>query len=224
MLFVKIVPYSMYIPRRYEEKDTETIHAFIKENSFAILISVKEGLPIGTHIPLLLEKNGQGQDILMGHISRANEQKYTLTDGARVLAIFPGPHAYISPRWYTQMNVPTWNYISAHVYGRIKIIEGDALHAALSRLVSNYEQHLPQPVTTGEMPEKMYLDNFRGIIGFEIVIEEIQAAYKLSQNRDEQSYHNVIGQLEQGDGVAKKVASAMEEIGEKLFRLGEARP
>jgi transcriptional regulator len=122
------------------------------------------------------------------------------------------------------MNVPTWNYIAVHVMGRVKIIEGEALHAALSRLVNNYEQHLPQPVTTGEMPEKMYQDNFRGIIGFEIVIEEIQAAYKLSQNRDEQSYHHVIDQLEQGDDVAKKVASAMEYIGEKLFRSGEARP
>jgi transcriptional regulator len=87
----------MYIPRRYEEKDKEAIHAFIRENSFAILISVKDGLPVGTHIPLLLEQDADGKDILMGHISKGNEQKYTLTDGARVLAIFPGPHAYISP-------------------------------------------------------------------------------------------------------------------------------
>ncbi len=214
----------MYIPRRYEEKDTETIHAFIKENSFAILISAKEGLPVGTHIPLLLEKNEQGQDILMGHISRGNEQKRALTDGAKVLAIFPGPHAYISPRWYTQMKVPTWNYIAVHIYGTVKIVEGEALRAALSRLMNNYEQHMPQPVQMEEIPAKELNADLRGIIGFEIAIEEIQAAYKLSQNRDEQSYHNVVGQLEQGDGIAKKVASAMEDIGEKLFRAGEARP
>jgi transcriptional regulator len=207
----------MYIPRRYEEKDKETIFQFIRENSFGILISVKDGIPVGTHIPLLPERNAEGKDILMGHISRANEQKYTLTDGARVLAIFSGPHAYISPRWYTQMNVPTWNYISAHIYGTIKIIEGEALHAALSRLVNTYEQHLPQPVTTEEIPEKTYQDNFRGIVGFEIVIDEIQAAYKLSQNRDEQSYHQVIDQLEQGDGQAKAVSGEMQKISQELF-------
>ena len=72
----------MYIPRRYEEKDTEKIHAFIRENSFGILVSVKDGIPAGTHIPLLLEKDTDGRDILMGHISRGNEQKYALVDGA----------------------------------------------------------------------------------------------------------------------------------------------
>lgn len=211
----------MYIPRRYEEKDKEKIFGFIRENSFGLLVSVKDGMPAGTHIPLLLEQNADGKDILMGHISRANEQKYTLTDGAKVLVVFAGPHAYISPRWYTQLNVPTWNYISVHVYGTVKIVEGEALHAALSRLVHNYEQHLPQPVTTEEIPEKTYHDNFRGIVGFEIVIEEIQAAYKLSQNRDEQSYHTVVDQLEQGDEISKGVAEEMKERSAELFKKGD---
>jgi transcriptional regulator len=211
----------MYIPRRYEEKDKEKIYAFIREYSFAVLISVKEGLPMGTHIPLLLEQNAEGKDILMGHISRANGQKYTLTDGAKVLAIFTGPHAYVSPRWYTQMNVPTWNYISVHVYGVIRVIEGDALHGALSRLVNNYEHHLPHPVTSGEIPEKTYADNFKGIVGFEIVIEDIQAAYKLSQNRDEASYQQVIGELGQGDEAARAVAEEMRARERGLFSSGE---
>ena len=201
----------MYIPRRYEEKDKAIIHAFIRENSFGILISVKDGLPIGTHIPLHLEKNAEGKDILMGHISKGNEQKYTLVDGARVLVIFPGPHAYISPRWYTEMKVPTWNYVSVHVYGTVRIIEGEALRDALSRLIDNYEHSLPQPVHIGEIPEKELNDDMRGIVGFAIVIDEIQAAYKLSQNRDEQSYHNVIGQLEQGDEMTRAVAEEMKK-------------
>src|ERR1700759_3690581 len=115
----------MYIPRRFEEKDTHTIHTFIRENSFAILLSIQDGRPVGTHIPLQLETNEEGKDILVGHISRGNEQKHTLVDGAQILAIFPGPHAYISPRWYTEMRVPTWNYIAVHVYGTIRIIEGE---------------------------------------------------------------------------------------------------
>jgi len=126
--------------------------------------------------------------------------------------IFPGPHAYISPRWYTQMNVPTWNYISVHVYGTVKIVEGAALRSALSRLVDNYEQHMPQPVHIEEIPEKTLQDEMRGIVGFEITIDDIQAAAKLSQNRDEESFHQVIDQLQQGDTGAQAVAEEMKKI------------
>ncbi len=201
----------MYIPRRYDEKDKDRIFSFIKENSFGILISIRDGLPIGTHIPLLLEKDEAGHDILMGHISKGNEQKYTLTDGAKVLVIFAGPHAYISPRWYTEMNVPTWNYISVHVYGTVKIVGGEALRAALTRLIDNYEQSLPHPVRLEEIPEKTFNDDFRGIVGFSITIEDIQAAYKLSQNRDEISHQQVIDELDKGDDAAKAVASEMKK-------------
>ena len=201
----------MYIPRRYEEKDKGKIHDFIRANAFAILISVLDGVPVGTHIPLLQEKDDQGRDILIGHISRGNDQKLSLADGVKVLAIFPGPHAYVSPRWYTQMNVPTWNYISVHVYGTIKIIEGAALRAALSRLVDNYERHMPTPVHIGEIPERTLEADLRGIKGFQITVTEFQAAYKLSQNRDEQSYHQVIDQLAEGDETARAVAGEMEK-------------
>ena len=201
----------MYIPRRYEQKDAEKIRAFIKEHSFAILITVREGRPMGTHIPLLLESDPNGQEALVGHISIGNEQKDALTDGAGVLAIFPGPHAYISPRWYTELNVPTWNYLSVHVYGKVQLMKGEALRAALSRLIDNYEQPLPRPVHLEEIPEKVLEDDLRGIVGFRIVIDEIQAAWKLSQNRDEQSYHQVIGQLEGGDESAKAVAAEMKK-------------
>jgi len=201
----------MYIPRRYEQKDKEKIHAFIKEHSFAILITVLEGRPVGTHIPLQLETGDDGKDSLLGHISIGNEQKYTLSDGASVLAIFQGPHAYVSPRWYTQLNVPTWNYISVHVYGTVRLMEGQALREALSRLIDTYEQPLPHPVKMEEIPEKVLEDDFRGIVGFRIVIDEIQAAWKLSQNRDEQSYHQVIERLESGDEVSRAVADEMKK-------------
>lgn len=201
----------MYIPRRYEQKDKDKIHAFIKEHSFAILITVLEGRPVGTHIPLQLETGDDGKDSLLGHISIGNEQKYTLSDGASVLAIFQGPHAYVSPRWYTQLNVPTWNYISVHVYGTVRLMEGQALREALSRLIDTYEQPLPHPVKMEEIPEKVLEDDFRGIVGFRIVIDEIQAAWKLSQNRDEQSYHQVIERLESGDEVSRAVADEMKK-------------
>lgn len=207
----------MYIPRRYAENDTEKVFAFIRENSFGILISVKDGLPVATHIPLLLEKNEEGKDVLIGHISRGNDQKYTLTNGAKVLAIFTGPHAYISPRWYSQLNVPTWNYIAVHIYGTVKLMEGEALKAAVTRLTHNYEHTLPHPVKVEEIPEKTLHDDLRGIVGFEITIDDIQAAYKLSQNRDEKSYHSVIDHLEQGDETTKAVAAEMRERSGGVF-------
>ena len=208
----------MYIPRRYEEKDRTEVFRFIAENSFAILVSVHDGLPLATHLPLLLEKNKLGEDVLVGHISKGNSQKFSLTDNSRVLCIFPGPHAYISPRWYTEMNVPTWNYISVHVYGRVKLMEGEALKEALSRLVNYFEQHLPHPVKLEDIPEKTFNDDFRGIIGFEINIEEIQAATKLSQNRDETSYHNIIDALHTADPSSRQLAEAMEKKSHDLFK------
>ena len=207
----------MYIPRRYEEKDAETVRAFIRENSFAILVSVLDGVPVGTHIPLLLERDEEGREILVGHISRGNEQKRTFVDGAKVLAIFPGPHAYVSPRWYTKINVPTWNYISVHVYGTLTVMEGTALRAALSRLMEYYEHTMPRPVRLEEIPEKQVESEMRGIVGFKILVEEIQAAYKLSQNRDAESYHEVVRQLGAGDEVSKAVAAEMQARQAGLF-------
>jgi transcriptional regulator len=201
----------MYIPRRYEEKDAEKIHEFIRGNSFAILVSVQDGRPIGTHIPLQLEPDADGKACLMGHISRGNEQKHTLTPGAKVLAIFPGPHAYISPRWYTEMMVPTWNYVAVHIYGTISIVEGEELRTALSRLIDTYEHPMPTPVHIDEIPEKELQADLRGIVGFRISIDEIQAAYKLSQNRDPQSYHQVIDHLSEGDETARAVAAEMQK-------------
>ena len=207
----------MYIPRRYEEKDREKVFRFIQENSFAILVTVLDGLPVATHLPLLLEKNEGGEDVLVGHISKGNPQKHSFSDNGDVLCIFPGPHAYISPRWYTEMNVPTWNYISVHVYGKLKIMEGEVLKRALSRLVDYFEQHFPQPVKLEEIPEKTFNDDFRGIIGFEISVDKIEAATKLSQNRNATSYQHVIDELSKGDLSAKQVANAMRDNSSHLF-------
>jgi transcriptional regulator len=208
----------MYIPRRYEEKDHEKILSFMKENSFAIMVSIKNGLPVASHIPLSVEKNSAGEDVLVGHISRGNDQKETFSTGAKMLCIFPGPHAYISPRWYTHINVPTWNYIAVHAYGTLRIMEGDELKQALSRLVDIFEHPMPHPMKLEDLPEKMLHDDMRGIIGFEIKIEELQAASKLSQNRDEESYRNVIGHLNEGNAAAKQVAMVMEERKSQLFK------
>ena len=126
-----------------------------------------------------------------------------------MLAIFNGPHAYVSSSWYKDENVPTWNYVAVHVYGEIRIIEGQELWDSLKKLVDKYEAHSEHPVSMENMSEKT-LRQIKGIVGFSIKIKEIQAAYKLSQNREDEDYHKVIEHLENsGDSGAVEVAKEM---------------
>jgi len=226
----------VYTPKYYRNENIEEVRDFIAHNGFGILISSPAppspmgkgagglGFPVATHIPMLLDKNEQGQDILSGHVSRANPHHKlfappsTVGKGAgglgstQVLAIFLGPHAYVSSSWYSHENVPTWNYIAVHVYGKIKIIEGDRLYRQLKMLVDKYEHGSAKPVELETMSQDYVKKQMHGIVGFEIEIEQIQAAYKLSQNRNEQDYENVIRELEnRGDAHSKAVAEEMRK-------------
>ena len=104
----------MYIPDLYKNENPEEINTFLKENSFGILINQTNGKLWATHIPLELEINTQGKQILYGHLSKENPQWTSFADNDQILAVFPGPHSYISSSWYDHENVPTWNYIAVH--------------------------------------------------------------------------------------------------------------
>lgn len=209
----------MYTPRYYRNENIEEVKDFIVHNGFGILVSVKStkptaswGRPIATHIPMLLDKNEKGEYILSGHVSRANPHHKLFTDDAKVLAIFLGPHAYVSSSWYSHENVPTWNYIAVHVYGKIKIIDGDRLYRQLKMLVDKYEHGSAKPVELEKMSQDYVRKQMGGIVGFEILIDEIQAAYKLSQNRNEQDYESVTNELEKrGDPHSNAVAEEMKK-------------
>src|SRR4051812_15778197 len=114
----------MYVPKQFKNNEPAQIKDFIRKNGFAILVSQCEGKIVATHLPLELNEDGEK---LSGHISRANPQWKNFDQGTEVLAIFNGPHAYISSSWYNHENVPTWNYIAVQVYGKIAIIEGEEL-------------------------------------------------------------------------------------------------
>ena len=185
----------MYIPDLYKNKNQEAITAFLKENSFGVLINQTNGKLWATHIPLELSINLEGKTILEGHISKENPQWQGFAENDQILAIFSGPHSYISPSWYDHENVPTWNYIAVHVYGKIKIIEGETVIESLKRLVDKYEQNSENPVRIEDLSQKTMMQS-RGIVAFEIEIEEIQAQQKMSQNRDAKNYQNIISELE----------------------------
>lgn len=185
----------MYIPNIYKNENQEAITAFLRENSFGILINQTNGKLWATHIPLQLGINKDGKTILEGHISKENPQWKGFAENDQILAVFSGPHSYISPSWYDHENVPTWNYIAVHVYGKIKIIEGDSVIESLKKLVDKYEQNSQNPVRIEDLSEKTMIQS-RGIVAFEIEIEEIQAQQKMSQNRDDKNYQNIISELE----------------------------
>lgn len=135
----------MYTPPHYSNNDIEEIKAFLKQNSFGILINIVDNKPWGTHIPLELETDGQGNDILVGHIAKANPQWKHFKDESEVLCIFNGPHAYVSSSWYKEEEVPTWNYIAVHVYGKLSILTEEETMAAMHRLVDKYEKDSKKP-------------------------------------------------------------------------------
>ena len=188
----------MYTPEIYKNENQEEIKKFLQENSFGILINQTNGKLWATHIPLELDTNENGATILSGHISKENPQWNGFIDNDQVLAVFSGPHSYISSSWYDHENVPTWNYIAVHVYGKIKIIKEEAVIESLKKLVDKYEQKSENPVRIEDLSQKIMLQS-RGIVAFEIEITEIQATRKMSQNRDEKNYQNIISELEKAN-------------------------
>lgn len=185
----------MYIPALFKNEDLNAVKDFITANGFAILVSQVNGRPWATHIPLMLDKNAEGKDVLTGHISKANSQWKEFNNDDELLVIFTGPHAYVSSSWYDHENAPTWNYTAVHVYGRISIIEGELLKSKLGKLINKYEAGSMHPVSLQTMSHDFVEKEMRGIVGFDIEITGIQAASKLSQNRDAKNYDAIINEL-----------------------------
>lgn len=200
----------MYVPKQFRNNDASTINDFIRHHGFGILVSESDNRIVATHIPLELSED---ETKLRGHIARANPQWKNFQNNSEVMIIFPGPHAYVSSSWYDHENVPTWNYIAVHVYGKIKIIEGDELYSALKQLVDKYEKASEYPESVEKMSPQYVRQSIKGLVGFEIEITSIEAAYKLSQNRDRKNYINIINELEKrGDHDSKLVAAEMKKI------------
>lgn len=199
----------MYIPDIFKNENQEEIKDFLQKNSFGILVNQTNGKLWATHIPLELDTNKNGKQVLYGHISKENPQWESFADNDKVLTIFSGSHNYISSSWYDYESVPTWNYIAVHIYGTIKIIEGEAVIESLKKLVDKYEQNSENPVRVEDLSKKTMMQT-RGIVAFEIKIEEIQSQHKLSQNRDDKNYDSIISELKKTENTqAIAVANEM---------------
>lgn len=203
----------MYIHPINSWKNEPEIIEFIKKNAFATLVGQVYGKPWATHLPFVLDQDNDGNTILSGHIARANPQWKSLPDNEEVLVIFQGPHAYISSSWYNHENVPTWNYLAVHVYGKIHIIEGEELMLHLKSLTDVYESGRPNRVSVETMSEAYVQSQVRALVGFKIQIEDVKASAKLSQNRDDLNFKNIVAKLEESPHpLDKEIASEMRKI------------
>ncbi|WP_142829483.1 FMN-binding negative transcriptional regulator [Planococcus soli] len=199
----------MYIPKYFKVSDFDEITDFVQQNSFATLVTTKKGKPIATHLPLQLKKQGEDY-FITGHMAYGNPQWRTFETSEEVLIMFQGPHAYISSSWYEQENVPTWNYQAVHLYGTAQLMTEEELKQDLTNLMQKYESHRENPVLWDNLSPSLLEKELKGIVGFRIPIREVQAAYKMSQNRNETDYKNIIDRLQKEESSAsKQVADVM---------------
>jgi transcriptional regulator len=201
----------MYTPKLTRETNWDTIANFIRENGFGLLINTDNaGTPHATHIPMTLVEKTPGQFVLHGHIARINPQ-WEWFEKNETLAVFSGHHAYISSSWYEKEKIPTWNYMAVHIHGTIRIQEEAEVVQALSVLVDHYEAASACPVHISDIDDKTLQNNVKAIVGFEMSIREVNANYKLSQNKKDTDYFSVIAHLRAlGDENSLRVAAEME--------------
>ena len=200
----------MYCPEAFVVSDPEQLQGFIQQYSFATLVNTVDGRPFATHLPLLLDPNTSAQGALLGHMARANPQWQAFENDQEVLAIFQGPHTYISPSWYeTTPAVPTWNYATVHVYGVPRIIEdSERLAALVDRLTTVYESGMPQP-WPGDIPMDFKQKLLKAIVGFVIEITRVEGKFKLGQNRP----------LTDQQAVAQRLATQADPVAHELSKL-----
>jgi transcriptional regulator len=190
----------MYVPPHFAETDPAKLHDFIEQNGFGLLVSQLGGQPFATHLPFLLDRATGPHGTLVGHLARANPQ-WREADGQTALAVFSGPHAYVSPTWYeSEQVVPTWNYVAVHAYGRLRITEDrDALLQIVRDSVRFYEQAMPRPWSfddSGTFADRM----LKQIVGFRMEIERIEGKWKLNQNHPAERRRKVVRALRERGG------------------------
>lgn len=206
----------MYVPAKFQASSPDEVEKFIQENGFATLVGQLDGRPIATHTPLMFREKENGDKTLVGHISAANAQVKCFDGKQEMMAVFMEHHTYVSSGWYDHVNVPTWNYIAVHVYGKASTIKGERLKNDLHKLVDKYEGDHPEAFKVDHMPEEMLAREMKGIVGFEINVSHVEASYKLSQNRDDKNYFSIIKKLEErGDEFSVKIAAEMSKLRSK---------
>ena len=200
----------MYIPKHFAQHDREQMLQFMQRYLFATLVTVKDGQPLATHLPFIIEEHGE-EIILLTHMAKANPQWQNILD-QDVLVIFQEPHAYISPSLYENIqSVPTWNYVAVHAYGKVEYIDDeDEQLQLLEKMMTTYDPAYLEQWKI--LPEEYIKGLLKGIKALQVRVRDIQGKEKLSQNRPEKDRQNVIESLEaEKDTSAKAIAEYMRK-------------
>lgn len=202
----------MYIPPAFAETDRQKLFEAIEQYSFGMLVSQSNGLPFVSHLPILLDRTNGPNGCLVGHLARANSQ-WQEAEGHPVLAVFSGPHAYISPSWYKSENVvPTWNYVAVHAYGTFRAIhDRDAILEIVGRYVDFYEAGFESPWKFD--PASDYAKKLAGaIVGFRIEIDRLEGKWKLNQNQPRERRERVVEALAASDDAVERAVAELMQI------------
>ena len=209
----------MYDLPYFKEEDREVVLQFMREHPFAFLTGVNhENKPVATQVPVFIDEK-EGKLFLTGHIMRNTDHHKAFEQNANVLAVFTSPHVYVSGTWYDDPHqASTWNYISVHAKGNIRFGDGGDLAAILKRLTLHYENNNTASTTIFDnLPSEYTGRLMKAIVAFEVEITSIENVFKLSQNRDEKSFRNIMDKLNEQGSDARFIAEEMKKRQQQLF-------
>jgi transcriptional regulator len=200
----------MYVPAAFAETDPERLAAIIGDHNFGTLITAGPQGLLATHLPFVADPT-RPLNRLHAHMAKANPHWRDVGEGADALAIFQGPHAYVSASWYANRRVPTWNYIAVHVYGRVRILHRpEEVLDVLARTVTHQEAHRPAPWRIEDQPDGYIRGMANGIVALELEIARIEGKAKLSQNVPRADQEGAVaGLMREGDELSLATAEAM---------------
>jgi transcriptional regulator len=197
----------MYSPPYNQLENRAEVLAFMRANSFVLLVTGTGGTLHGSHLPAMVQERDGGL-VLDMHMARNNQQWQEFFD-EEVLVVFPGPHAYVSPRWYEeQERVPTWNYAAVHAYGIPKVVpEKERKHKSQRALVAHLD---PQWLPKFDALSPKYVEGMlEGIVNFEVAVTRLETRWKLSQNRSRREQERIAAELEKSGDSAERALAAL---------------
>lgn len=209
----------MYDLPYFKEHEEQVVKEFIDQHPFALLSGCDSAnKPIATQVPVFIEEK-DGRKILRGHIMRKTDHHKAFLHNEHVLVVFTGPHTYVSATWYSNPHLAsTWNYMSVHARGIIRFLDYSALEEILQKTTLHFENYDQQsPTVFDNLPTDYKQKTMKAIVAFEIEVQEMDTIFKLSQNRDQESYRNIIKELKRKDEDSQKIAAEMEKRTQKIF-------
>ena len=209
----------MYNLPYFKEQDQAIVLEFMRSHPFAFLTGCDAHLrPVATQIPMFIDEK-DGKLYLSGHMMKKTDHHLAFMQNPNALAVFSGPHTYVSASLYSNpLQGSTWNYMSVHAKGILRFAEGEAVKNILKRTTSHFENNPESPSLFEKLPSEYVEKMITAIVAFEIEVTSIDNVFKLSQNRDEESFHSIIKKLQQSDQDSRQIAAEMEKRTSQLFK------